>query len=66
MNEIPTPETDVMATMQRTIEEWIRHSESLERRLAVARGGLKMVRDDSSSTRIVRIAEEALTAITPK
>jgi hypothetical protein len=81
MNEIPTPETDeAWKTVSRTpdgmydsrvpIKEYAyamsNHAKDLERRLTVAREALIVVANHSSSTRLLRISREALTATAPK
>ena len=58
----PTPETDAAHTFQ----EQIITCKSLERRLTVAREALKNVCQTSSSTRLVKLAKEALALTAPK
>lgn len=72
LSHIPTPETDLfyssfadgIATPSQA--EWLYRMQDLERRLAIAREALKIVHADSSSTRLVRVASEALIATAPK
>lgn len=72
MNKIPTPINDKFTAFMNGVDDTTHLvaldllSRDLERQLTIARDALKIVRDDSSSTRLVRIANESLTATAPK
>jgi len=94
IDEIPTPETDAMASMRRATSEWVALANNLERRLTIeknraddmgklahknaceameyrrlltiAREALRGVHETSSSSRLRRVAKEALALTAPK
>jgi len=94
IDEIPTPETDAMASMRRATSEWVALANNLERRLTIeknraddmgklahknaceameyrrlltiAREALCGVHETSSSSRLRRVAKEALALTAPK
>ena len=67
MNEIPTPETDAMASMRRAASEWVALARDLERRLTIARETLIMIADESSNlAHAERMADRALKQTAPK
>ena len=73
MNEIPTPETNAFmiehgraVAAQKTRPSTWDILQSLERRLTLAREALRGVHDTSSSSRLRRVAKEALALTAPK
>lgn len=75
LDQIPTPETDAMASMRRTTSEWVALARDLERRLTIAREGFKNLIDavehsDFSSGEYsvfeMDLAKKTLTLTAPK
>ena len=74
IDEIPTPETDAVRDRlivgcyepHECFREWQNSHRDLERRLTIARETLWGVHDTSSSSRLRRVAKEALALTAPK